>query len=128
MNGEKGEIHQVGGQIVHLLIRRGAGSTEYLATIEGGGVCLGNAFSEWAEAERWLDETFGRLFQGHRCGLGCIRMPGAEFLAEQEVLEQLASLSESNPREWRASREKATPPTYRDEGPGGRGGSAAGRF
>lgn len=98
MNPEKGEIHQVGGQMVHLLIRRVANSTDYLAMVEGGGVCLGNAFADWNEADKWLGETFVRLFRGHRCGLGCIRMPGAEFLAEEEILKQLVSLSESNPR------------------------------
>ena len=98
MNPEKGEIHQVGGQMVHLLIRRVARSTDYLAMVEGAGVCLGNAFADWDEADQWLAETFARLFRGHQCGLGCIRIPGAEFLAEEEILRELASLRGSEQR------------------------------
>ncbi len=93
------EIHQVGREMVHLAIQPVEESGEWLCLIEGGGVCLGNSFLEWRTAETWMRNMFGRIFTGHRCDLGCIRLPHSEFLAGEGVLERLAGLSaESEPR------------------------------
>jgi hypothetical protein len=85
------EIHQVNRDMVHLAIQRVEDSSEWVCLIEGGGVCLGNSFVEWCEAESWIRSMFRRIFSDHRCGLGCIRLPGAQFCADEEVLERLAS-------------------------------------
>jgi len=84
------EIHQVGKDMVHLAVQPVDESGEWLCLIEGGGVCLGNSFDSRDAAENWLRSMFGRLFTDHRCGLGCIRLPHCEFLAAEEVLQQLA--------------------------------------
>jgi len=91
------ELHQVGTQIVHLVIDRIDSSEEYLALIEGGGVCLANTFKTQLEADVWLHSMFGKLFRSHCCDLGCIRLPGWEFLADDEVLQQLSDLADSPP-------------------------------
>lgn len=85
------EIHQVSKDMVHLAVQQVEDSSEFVCLIEGGGVCLGNTFPEWPDAERWTRSMFRRLFPEHRCDLGCIRMPHAEFCADEEVLERLAS-------------------------------------
>ncbi len=84
------EIHQIAREMVHLAVQSVQDSEEFVCLIEGGGVCLGNSFSEWNAAEKWIRSMFGRLFPDHRCGLGCIRMPHAEFCADDEVLAELA--------------------------------------
>lgn len=89
------ELHQVGSQIVHLVLDEIEGSEEYLALIEGGGVCLANTFPTRLEADAWLHSMFAKLFSSHCCDLGCIRLPGWEFLADDEVLEQLGGLPDS---------------------------------
>jgi hypothetical protein len=43
------------------------------------------------EADNWLHSMFARLFGDHTCDLGCVRLPGWEFLADPDVLEQLVS-------------------------------------
>lgn len=86
------EIHQVGREMVHVVGQLSEHSGEYVCLIEGGGVCLGNTFAEWEIAERWLRRMFQRLFPEHRCDLGCISQPGAEFLADEEVLERLTGI------------------------------------
>jgi hypothetical protein len=90
------EIHQVARDMVHLAVQRVEDSSEWVCLIEGGGVCLGNSFLEWADAESWIRSMFRRIFPDHRCDLGCIRLPGAEFCADAEVLERLAG--EAMPR------------------------------
>ena len=87
---ELNEIHQVGKEMVHLAVQSVQDSTEWVCLIEGGGVCLGNSLSTWEPAEKWTRNMFHRLFPDHRCGLGCIRMPYAEFCADEEVLAELA--------------------------------------
>ena len=84
------EIHQVGREMVHLAIQRVEDSPEWVCLIEGGGVCIGNSFQDRGAAERWLRSMFQRLFPEHRCDLGCIRMPNAEFCADDDVLTRLA--------------------------------------
>lgn len=84
------EIHQVSNEMVHLVVQRVEDSPEWVCLIEGGGVCLGNSFAERSAGEKWLRSMFGRLFPEHRCDLGCIRMPHAEFCADEEVLGRLA--------------------------------------
>lgn len=87
---ELNEIHQVGKEMVHLAVQSVQDSEEWVCLIEGGGVCLGNSLSSWEPAEKWTRNMFRRLFPDHRCGLGCIRMPHAEFCADEEVLAELA--------------------------------------
>lgn len=85
------EIHQVSKEMVHLAVQQVEDSSEFVCLIEGGGVCLGNTFVEWSQAEKWTRSMFHRLFPDHRCDLGCIRMPHAEFCADDEVLARLVS-------------------------------------
>ena len=87
---ELNEIHQVGREMVHLAVQPVEESGEWLSLIEGGGVCLGNSFAARQAAETWMRNMFRRIFPDHRCDLGCLRLPGAEFCADEEVLERLA--------------------------------------
>jgi hypothetical protein len=48
------EIHQVGRDMVHLAVQQVEDSSEWVCLIEGGGVCLGNSFVDWAGADTWL--------------------------------------------------------------------------
>jgi len=84
------EIHQVGREMVHLAVQRSSDSNDWVCLIEGGGVCLGNTFHEFQAGENWLRSMFRRIFPEHHCDLGCIRLPRAEFLADEEVLGRLA--------------------------------------
>jgi len=84
------EIHSIGQEMVHLAVQRSEDSGEWVCLIEGGGVCLGNALPDFAAGETWIRNMFRRLFPGHRCDLGCIRMPEMEFLAGEEELARLA--------------------------------------
>jgi hypothetical protein len=84
------EIHQVNRAMVHLAVQPVEDSGEWLCLIEGGGVCLGNSFQHRETAETWMRNMFRRIFPDHRCDLGCIRMPGSEFCAAEDVLERLA--------------------------------------
>jgi hypothetical protein len=86
------EIHQVGKDIIHLVTEEVDGSDGFLALIEGGGICLANSFPTRQESRDWNRRIFSKLFEKHRCGLGCMSMPGAEFLASAEDIEQLAGL------------------------------------
>lgn len=86
------EIHQVAREMIHLAVQPVEGSGEFVCLIEGAGVCLGNSFWEWKAAEKWTRSMFRRLFPDHHCDLGCIRLPHAEFIAEEEVLTRLAAL------------------------------------
>jgi hypothetical protein len=90
------EIHQVGADMVHLVRDKIESSEEYLGLIEGGGVCLAQSFASSSEAETWLRNMFGRLFRSHRCDLGCIRLPGSEFLAEAETLQRLSRFTDTH--------------------------------
>jgi hypothetical protein len=90
MDEPKAEIHQVGGQMIHLVREKIESSDEYLGLIEGGGICLANSLPTPQEADQWLQNMFARLYPGHTCGLGCIRLPGSEFLASEAELERLA--------------------------------------
>jgi hypothetical protein len=78
--------------MVHLVCDRMDESDEFRAMIEGGGVCIAKVFASAFHAECWLHELFRRMFRNHRCDLGCMRMPGHEFLANAEQLERLAGL------------------------------------
>ena len=98
METPSAEIHQVGKQMIHLGCELIEGSDEYLALIEGGGICLANSLSTAEKAQQWARRMFDRLYPLHRCGLGCIRMPGAEFLADAEALERLVGEEETHPR------------------------------
>ncbi len=91
------EIHQVGSQMIHLVRERIDNSEEFLGLIEGGGVCLANSFPTAEEADGWLQRMFARLYTQHHCSLGCIKMPGSEFLCTDAELERLAELEDSRP-------------------------------
>jgi len=84
------EIHQVGSEMIHLTRESIADSGEVLALLDGGEICLADAFVSTSEAAAWLREMFNRLYPAHQCGFGCIRMPGSEFIAPLEELERLA--------------------------------------
>ena len=84
------EIHQVNRAMVHLAVQPVEESGEWLCLIEGAGVCLGNSFRERKAAESWMRSMFRRIFPEHQCDLGCIRLPGAEFCADEAVLRKLA--------------------------------------
>jgi hypothetical protein len=73
-------------------------SDEFRAMIEGGGVCIAKAFTSAYRAEHWLRDLFARMFRGHRCDLGCMRMPEHEFLADPLELERLAGLPDLRKR------------------------------
>ena len=45
-----------------------------------------------------LGGLFARLYTQHRCGLGCIKMPGSEFLCNDFELERLAELEDPRRR------------------------------
>lgn len=85
------EIHSVGREMVHLAVQRSEDSGDWVCLIEGGGVCLGNALSEYTTGEAWIRNMFRRVFPQHHCDLGCIRLPEVEFLAQEEVLSRLAA-------------------------------------
>jgi hypothetical protein len=92
------EIHQVGNQMIHLVRERIDNSEEYLGLIEGGGICLANSFPTATEADEWLQRMFARLYTQHCCGLGCIKMPGSEFLCTDVELERMVELEDPRPR------------------------------
>jgi hypothetical protein len=87
-------IHQVGNQMIHLVREKLDDSEEYLGLIEGGGICLANSFSTAEEADSWLCSMFTRLYTGHRCGFGCISLPGSKFLAAESELTRLMRLEQ----------------------------------
>jgi hypothetical protein len=89
MDAPQAEIHQVGRQMIHLVVERIDGSAEYLGLMEGGGICLANSFPDEQQAEAWLQNMFSRLHPTHRCGFGCIRLPDSKFLAPMEELERM---------------------------------------
>jgi hypothetical protein len=95
MDEPKAEIHQVGGQMIHLVREKINASSEYLGLIEGGGICLANSLPSAPEADQWLLNMFARLYPGHQCGLGCISLPGSNFLAPVDELERLATLEDA---------------------------------
>ena len=88
------EIHQVGNQMIHLARERIENSDEYLGLIEGGGICLANSFPTPEEADGWLQRMFARLYTQHKCGLGCMKMPGSEFLCNTAELERMMKLED----------------------------------
>jgi hypothetical protein len=92
------EIHQVGSQMIHLVREPIENSDEYLGLIEGGGICLANSFPTAEESDAWLQRMFARLYTQHRCGLGCLKMPGSEFLCSDVELERMAELEDPRPR------------------------------
>lgn len=92
------EIHQIGSQMIHLVRERIENTQEYLGLIEGGGICLANSFPTSTEADAWLQRMFARLYTQHRCALGCIKMPGSEFLCSDAELERMAELEDPRPR------------------------------
>ena len=91
------EIHQVGADMVHLVRERSDSSDGYLALVEGGGICLANYCPTPDEADAWLQTIFSRLYSGHRCGLGCLKMPGSEFIATPAELDRLLRLEDPRP-------------------------------
>ena len=93
----RAEVHQVNGKFVHLVSETIDGADSCLGMIEGAGICLANSLSSMSDVDRWLKGIFGELFPGHRCDLGCIRLPNAEFIADEEVLERLAGVSDVRP-------------------------------
>ena len=90
MDFVRAEVHQVGDRFVHLLNEGAPNKKECYGLIEGGGICLANSFQLSTQVDRWLDTIFHELYPAHRCDLGCIRLPEAEFLADKAVLERLA--------------------------------------
>jgi len=97
MEAPKARIHQVGSQMVHIVRERMVGSNEYLALIEGGGVCLADSFSDPSDADSWLERMFRKLHKDHVCGLGCISLPGSKFLADPARLNELVALRDPHP-------------------------------
>jgi hypothetical protein len=88
------EIHQVGNQMIHLARERIDNSEEFLGLIEGGGICLANSFPTPEEADGWLQRMFTRLYTQHRCGLGCMKMPGSQFICSTTELERMLKLED----------------------------------
>ena len=97
MEAPKAHIHQVGSRMVHLVRERMDGSSEYLALLEGGGVCLANSFRDPSDADYWLESMFRKLHKDHVCGLGCISLPGSKFLADPARLNDLVALQDPRP-------------------------------
>lgn len=97
MEAPKAHIHQVGSRMVHLVRERMAGSSEYLALVEGDGVCLANSFNDPSEADGWLENMFRQLHKDHVCGLGCISLPGSKFLADPARLNELVAVQDHRP-------------------------------
>jgi len=93
----RAEVHQVDGKFVHLVSETIDGTDSCLGMIEGAGICLANSLPTMSEVDLWLKQIFGELFPSHRCDLGCIRLPKAEFIADAEVLERLAGLTDVRP-------------------------------
>ena len=89
------QIHQIGKQMIHLVRERLDETEEYLGLIEGGGICLANSFKTPGEADRWLESMFSKLYSSHRCSLGCMRMPGSEFLCDDVELERLMDVEDT---------------------------------
>ncbi len=98
MDAPQAEIHQVGRQMIHLVVEKIEGSDEYLGLMEGGGICLANSFPNRVEAEAWLQSMFSRLHPAHQCSFGCIRLPESEFLAPLEELERMVDAEDPRPR------------------------------
>ena len=92
MDGCFKEVHGVGSDMVHLVCDRVDDTDEFRAMIEGGGICIAKVFTSAYRAEHWLHDLFHRMFRNHQCDLGCMRLPEAEFLADEEALERLAGL------------------------------------
>ena len=90
MDCVRAEVHQVDGKFIHLLNEEVSPGDESYGLIEGGGICLANSFRLSTQVDRWLDTIFDQLYPKHRCDLGCIRLPEAEFLADTDVLARLA--------------------------------------
>jgi hypothetical protein len=88
------EIHQVGNQMIHLARERIENSEEYLGLIEGGGICLANSFPTAEEADGWLQRMFARLYTKHTCALGCMKMPGSQFLCNDFELERMLKIED----------------------------------
>ncbi len=97
MEAPRAEIHQVGTQMINLVCEKVEGSEEYLGLIEGGGICLANSFPTTEQVDQWLQSMFRRLYAGHRCGLGCVSLPGSKFFANEEELERLIALEDARP-------------------------------
>lgn len=97
MEAPKAHIHQVGPQMVHLVREPMMDSSEHLALIEGGGVCLANSFIDPSDADYWLESMFRKLHKDHVCGLGCISLPGSKFLADPGRLDELVALGHPRP-------------------------------
>ena len=90
MDFVRAEVHQIGDRFVHLFNEGAPNLDECYGLIEGGGICLASSFRLSTQVDRWLDTIFHELYPGHRCDLGCIRLPEAEFLAAKDVLKRLA--------------------------------------
>lgn len=98
MEALSAKIHQIGNDLISLTREKADGSGEHLALIEGGGICLANSFDTPAEADDWLRTMFERLYPGHCCGLGCVRIPGWTFLAEESDLLRLVAVEDRRAR------------------------------
>ena len=92
MDCVRAEVHQVDGKFIHLLNEEAGHGDDSYGLIEGGGICLANSFRWSAQVDRRLDTIVHELYPGHNCDLGCMRLPEAEFLADNDVLARLAGL------------------------------------
>ena len=92
------EVHQVGSDRVQLFVEKTDSSNEFLALMEGDGMCLAHSLTSPSEADDWLHQVFKELFPAHRCGPGCRRASGSHSLAEEGLLNLLASVQEPRAR------------------------------
>ena len=89
------EVHQVGSDRVRLFVEKTDSSNEFLALIEGGGMCLAHSLTSPSKADDWLHRVFKELFPDHHCGPACRRASGLHSLAEEGLVNLLASVQEA---------------------------------
>ncbi len=86
------EVHQVGSDRVQLFVEKTDSADEFLALMEGDGMCLAHSLASPSEADDWLYQVFKEMFPAHRCGPGCGGASGSHSLAEEGLLNLVASV------------------------------------
>ncbi len=86
------EVHQVGSDRVQLFVEKTDSADEFLALMEGDGMCLAHSLASPSEADDWLHQVFKEMFPAHRCGPGCGGASGSHSLAEEGLLNLVASV------------------------------------
>ena len=92
------EVHQVGSDRVQLFVEKTDSADEFLALMEGDGMCLAHSLASPSEADDWLHRVFKEMFPAHRCGPGCGGASGSHSLAEEGLLNLVASVQEPRAR------------------------------